>query len=48
MNKRGNTPKGNNNYQPICTQRQRAQFHQTYAEGPKNIYKCQHSDSERP
>jgi hypothetical protein len=30
---RGNRSKGNNNYQPICTQ-----FHQTYPEGPKSIY----------
>jgi hypothetical protein len=29
-NKRGNTPKGNKNYQPICTQCQCTQFHQTY------------------
>jgi exonuclease III len=35
-NKRGNAPKGNNNYQPVGTQ---CQFHQTYSEGPKNIHK---------
>jgi hypothetical protein len=28
-------------------QRQCTQFHQTYSEGPKNIYKLQHSGSER-
>jgi hypothetical protein len=37
--KRGNIPKGNNNYQPICTQSQCTQVHQTYSEGPKNIYR---------
>jgi exonuclease III len=37
-NKRGNRPKGNNNYQPICTQCQRTQYDQTYPEGPKSIY----------
>jgi exonuclease III len=37
--KGGNTPKGNNNYQPICTQHQCIQFHQTHSEGPKNIYR---------
>jgi hypothetical protein len=37
-NKRGNRPKGNNNYQHICTQCQRTQFYQTYPEGPKSIY----------
>jgi hypothetical protein len=47
-NKRGNTPKGNNNYQPICIQCQCTQFHQTYSEGPENIYKVQHSGSGRP
>jgi hypothetical protein len=31
------TPKVSNNYQPICTQRQCTQFHQTYSKGPKNI-----------
>jgi exonuclease III len=36
-NKRGNTPKGNNSYQPIQTQCQCTQFHQTYSERPKNI-----------
>jgi hypothetical protein len=46
-NKRGNTPKGNNNYQPICTQSQCTQFSQTYSEGPKSIYKLQHSGSGR-
>jgi exonuclease III len=44
-NKRGNTSKGNNNYQPICTQCQRTQFHQTYPEGPKNINRLQHSNT---
>jgi hypothetical protein len=34
-NKMRNTPKGNNNYQPICTQCQFTQFHQTYSEGHK-------------
>jgi hypothetical protein len=29
---RGNRPKGNNNYQPICTQCHCTQFHQTYPE----------------
>jgi hypothetical protein len=29
-NKRGNTSKGNNNYQPICTHYQFTQLHQTY------------------
>jgi hypothetical protein len=38
-NKKKNTPKGNNNYQPICTQHQCTKSHQTYSEGPKNIYK---------
>jgi hypothetical protein len=28
-NKRGNTPKGKNNYQTICTQCQCTQFHET-------------------
>jgi hypothetical protein len=42
------TPKRNNNYQSICTLHQHTQFHQTYSEGPKNIYKLQHSDSGRP
>jgi hypothetical protein len=45
--KRGNPSKGNNNYQPICTQPQHTQFHQTYPEGPKNIHKLQHSGSGR-
>jgi hypothetical protein len=44
-NKRRNIPKGNNNYQPMLTQCQCTQFHQTYSEGPKNIYKLQHSGS---
>jgi hypothetical protein len=39
-NKRGNTSKGNNNYQPICTQ-----FHQTYTKGLKITYRFQHSGS---
>jgi exonuclease III len=30
--------KENNNYQPICTQWQCTQFHQTYPEGPKSMY----------
>jgi hypothetical protein len=46
-NKKGNTLKGNNNYQSVCTQRQCAQFHQTYSEEPKNIYRLQHSGSGR-
>jgi exonuclease III len=33
-NKRGNMPNQNNNYKPICTQRQCTQFDQTYSEGP--------------
>jgi exonuclease III len=33
-NKRGTRTKGNNNYQPICTQYQCTQFHQTY---PKDL-----------
>jgi exonuclease III len=32
-NKRVNTSKGNNNCQPICTQCQWTQFHQTYTKG---------------
>jgi hypothetical protein len=43
--KKGNRPKGNNNYQPICTQCQCTQFHQTHPEGPKSIYYLQHSGS---
>jgi exonuclease III len=39
-NQKGNTPTGNNSYQPICTQ-----FHQLYSEGTKNIYRLQHSGS---
>jgi hypothetical protein len=35
-NKRWNTPKGNNNYQPICTQHQCTQFHQTYIKDLKS------------
>jgi hypothetical protein len=31
----------------VCTQHQCTQFHQTYSEGPKNIYKLQHSGSGR-
>jgi hypothetical protein len=46
--KRGNTPKGNNNYQPICTQCQCTQFHQSYSEGPKSTHRPQHSGSGRP
>jgi hypothetical protein len=41
-NKRGNTPKVNNNYQPICTQ-----LHQIYTKGFKNKHRPQHSGSER-
>jgi hypothetical protein len=44
-NKRGNTPKGNNSYQLICTQCQCTQFHQTYSKGHKNIHRLQHRDS---
>jgi hypothetical protein len=33
------TPKGNSNYQSIWTQLQCTQFHQTYSEGPKSIYR---------
>jgi hypothetical protein len=44
-NKRGNTLKENNSYQPICTQHQCTQFHQTYSEEPKNIYRLQHGGS---
>jgi hypothetical protein len=33
--KRGNTPKGNNNYQPICPQHQCTQLHQTYSKDLK-------------
>jgi hypothetical protein len=47
-NKMGNTPKGNNNYQHICTQHQCTHFHQKYSEGPKNVYQLKHSDSGRP
>jgi hypothetical protein len=35
-NSRGNTPKGNNNYQAICTQCQCTQFHQTCSKGLKS------------
>jgi hypothetical protein len=38
LKKRGNRPKSKNNYQPICTQCQHTQFHQTYPEGSKSIY----------
>jgi hypothetical protein len=31
----------------LCTQCQCTQFHQTYSEGPKNIYKLQHCGSGR-
>jgi hypothetical protein len=41
--KGGNRPKRNNNYQPVRTQCQLTQFHQTYPERPKSIDKCQHS-----
>jgi hypothetical protein len=34
----GNRPKGNNSYQPMCTQCQLTQFHQTFPERPKSIY----------
>jgi hypothetical protein len=44
---KGNTPTGNNNYQPKCTQCQCTQFHQTYSEGPKSIYRLQHSGGGR-
>jgi hypothetical protein len=46
-NKKGITPKRNNNYQTICTQHQCTQFYHTYSEGPKNIYRLQHSGSGR-
>jgi hypothetical protein len=46
-NKMGSTPKGNNNYQPICTQFQCTQFHQTYTKGLKSTYRLQHSGSWR-
>jgi hypothetical protein len=46
-NQRGNTSKGNNNHQPICTQCQYTQFHQTYTKELKNTYGLQHSDSGR-
>jgi exonuclease III len=39
--------KGNNNYQPICTQCQWTQYHQTYHEGNKSTYRLQHSGSGR-
>jgi hypothetical protein len=45
--KKGNTPKGNNNYQPTCTQCQCIQFHQTYTKGLKSTYRLQHSGSGR-
>jgi hypothetical protein len=48
LDKERHTPKGNKNYQPICTQCQCTQFHQTYSEGPESIYKLHHSDSGRP
>jgi hypothetical protein len=35
LTKRAINPKGNNNYQPICTQCQCTLFHQTYSEGFK-------------
>jgi hypothetical protein len=44
-NKRWNTPKGNNNYQPVYTQCQCTPFHQTYSEGPKSIYRLEYSGS---
>jgi hypothetical protein len=43
---KGEILKGNNNYQPICTQCQCTQFHHTHCEGPYKIYKLQHSGSE--
>jgi hypothetical protein len=46
-NKRGNTSKGNNNYQPICTQSQCTQFHQTYTKRLKSTYRLQHIGSGR-
>jgi hypothetical protein len=45
-NKGGNTLKGNNNFQPICTKHQCAKLHQTYNKGLKRIYKLQHSGDE--
>jgi exonuclease III len=47
LKKRGKTSKGNNNYQPICTQHQCTQFHQTYSKGLKSTYRLQHSGSGR-
>jgi hypothetical protein len=35
-NKRGNTPKGNNSYQPITPILNAPQFYQTYSKGHKN------------
>jgi hypothetical protein len=35
---KGEIDEKKNNYQPICTQFQHTQFHQTYPEGPKSIY----------
>jgi hypothetical protein len=41
-NKRGNTSKGNNNHQPICTE-----FQVQYTKKHKSIYRFQHSGSGR-
>jgi hypothetical protein len=40
---RGNTSKGYNNYQSICTQCQCTQLHQAYTKGLKSTYRLQHS-----
>jgi hypothetical protein len=46
-NKRGNTPKGNSNDQPICTECQCNQFHQIYFKGLKSTYRLQHGGKGR-
>jgi hypothetical protein len=46
-NKRGNTSKGNNNYQPICTQYQFTQFHLTCTKRLKSKYRLQYSGGGR-
>jgi hypothetical protein len=45
LNKRAKKSKRNNNYQPICTQCQCTQFHQTHTKGLKSTYKLQLSGS---
>jgi exonuclease III len=47
INKKRNIWKGNNDCQPICTQHQCTQFHQTYSKELKSTYRLQHSGSGR-